>query len=70
MRRWTLLKRSRWQASGTTRKVSDMTREQYLYERELLIDDYIATGQHRRYERHMEELKARAEAAGLFKEGE
>lgn len=50
--------------------VSGLTWQQYTDERQAIIDDYTATGQHARYERDVERLNAAADAAGLFKGGE
>ena len=43
-----------------------MNREQYLSERSAIVDDYIASGQLRRYERDIDRLNAAYEAAGGF----
>ena len=43
-----------------------MNREQYLSERSAIVDDYIASGQLRRYDRDIDRLNAAYEAAGGF----
>jgi hypothetical protein len=46
-----------------------MTREQYNDERQAIVDDYIRSGQLKRYTRDIERLNRAAFAAGLFRDG-
>jgi len=43
-----------------------MNRSEYLAERSAIVDDYVASGQLRRYERDIDRLNAAYEAAGGF----